>query len=191
MLQYVLQKYDVKAWSEFFWFRIGTDGGLLWTRYWTFDSYNVTGNSWLAEKLLASQEELCCLVLNNYLLNYGLRLHALPVHVTVLHLQVRAFIHLVTFSFLELIPLLLRIRFCYSLLFIITSENYESFLYFQLYVRIRWRRNQPNSKSPVVLRTEIEDKVYYSTEIEDKVYYNPESLDKVFYSLPTGIIESC
>ena len=96
------------------------------------------------------------MVLNNYLLNQGLCLPALPVHVTVLQLQVRTFIHLVTFSFLVLILLLLRIRFSCSLQFIITSENFESFLYFQLYVRIHWRRNQPNSKSPVVLRTVIE-----------------------------------
>jgi hypothetical protein len=24
------------AWSGFYWLRIGTDGGLLWTRWWTF-----------------------------------------------------------------------------------------------------------------------------------------------------------
>jgi len=29
MLQYMLQKYNVKARSEFFWPRIRTDGGLL------------------------------------------------------------------------------------------------------------------------------------------------------------------
>lgn len=29
MLQYMLQKYNVKAWSEFVWLRIGTNGGLL------------------------------------------------------------------------------------------------------------------------------------------------------------------
>ena len=29
MLQYMLQKYDVKAWSEFIWLRIGTDDRLL------------------------------------------------------------------------------------------------------------------------------------------------------------------
>ena len=99
------------------------------------------------------------MVLNNYFFNKGLCLPALPVRVTVLRLQVRAFIHLVTFSFLILILLLLRIRFSCSLQLIITSENCESFLYFQLYVKIRWRKNQPNSKSPVVLRTEIEDSV--------------------------------
>jgi hypothetical protein len=29
ILQYMLQKYDIKAWSEFIWHGIETDGGLL------------------------------------------------------------------------------------------------------------------------------------------------------------------
>jgi len=40
--------------------RVGTDGGLLWMRQWTFGSHKVRGSLWLAENRLDSQEGLCC-----------------------------------------------------------------------------------------------------------------------------------
>jgi hypothetical protein len=40
------------------WLRIGTDGGRLWMRWWTPGFHKMRGISWLAEKLLASQEGL-------------------------------------------------------------------------------------------------------------------------------------
>jgi hypothetical protein len=43
--------------------RIGTGGGLLWVRWWTFGFHKMRGISWLADNLLASQEGLCCVEL--------------------------------------------------------------------------------------------------------------------------------
>jgi hypothetical protein len=45
ILECILRKYGGEMWIGCVWLRIGTSGGLLWTRYWTFD-------------LLASQERL-------------------------------------------------------------------------------------------------------------------------------------
>jgi hypothetical protein len=39
--------------------RIQPNGGLLWARYWTFRFHIMRGISWLAEELLALQEESC------------------------------------------------------------------------------------------------------------------------------------
>jgi hypothetical protein len=55
------------AWTGSIWLRIGTGGGLLWIRWWTFGFHKVWGISWLAENLLASQEWLCFLELVTYL----------------------------------------------------------------------------------------------------------------------------
>jgi hypothetical protein len=38
--------------------RIGTSGGLLWTRYWTFGFNKMLGSSWGAAQLMAPQEGL-------------------------------------------------------------------------------------------------------------------------------------
>jgi hypothetical protein len=43
--------------------RIGTDGGLLWMRQWTFGFHKMREISWLAEELLASQNGLCSMEL--------------------------------------------------------------------------------------------------------------------------------
>jgi hypothetical protein len=40
------------------WLRIGTSGGLLWTRWWTFGFHKMLGSSWVAAQLAASQEGL-------------------------------------------------------------------------------------------------------------------------------------
>jgi hypothetical protein len=45
------------------WLRIGTGGGLLWMRQWTSEFHKMRGISWLAEKLLASQEGICSMEL--------------------------------------------------------------------------------------------------------------------------------
>jgi len=39
--------------------RTGTVGGFLWMRSWTFKFHKMRGISWLAENLLASEEEFC------------------------------------------------------------------------------------------------------------------------------------
>jgi hypothetical protein len=49
-------KWDV--WIGFIWLRIGTSGGLLWTRQWTFGFHKTLGSSWVAAQLAASQEGL-------------------------------------------------------------------------------------------------------------------------------------
>jgi len=33
------------------WLRIGTSGGFLWTRLWTFEFHNLWGTLWLSEEL--------------------------------------------------------------------------------------------------------------------------------------------
>jgi hypothetical protein len=45
------------------WLRIGTGGGSLWMRWWTFGFHKIRGVSWLAEDLLAFQEAHCCMEL--------------------------------------------------------------------------------------------------------------------------------
>jgi hypothetical protein len=47
----------VLAWMSS-WLRIGTIGGLLWTRWWTFGFHKMLGSSWVAAQLAASQEGL-------------------------------------------------------------------------------------------------------------------------------------
>jgi hypothetical protein len=38
-------------------FSVGPSGGLLWKWYWMFCCHKIRGISWLAEQVLASQEE--------------------------------------------------------------------------------------------------------------------------------------
>jgi hypothetical protein len=39
------------VWTGFIWLRIETDGGLLWTRQWTFEFHKLFGSSWVAAEL--------------------------------------------------------------------------------------------------------------------------------------------
>jgi hypothetical protein len=49
--------------------RVGTaGGGRLWMRYWTFGLHKMREISWLAEKLLTSQEGLCYMELVTFLI---------------------------------------------------------------------------------------------------------------------------
>jgi len=50
---------EISLWTGCIWLRIGISGRLLWTRWWTFGLHTRRGISWLAERLLASQGELC------------------------------------------------------------------------------------------------------------------------------------
>jgi hypothetical protein len=43
------------AWTGSIWLRIWTNGGLLWTRWWTFRLLKMLGSSWVATQLAASQ----------------------------------------------------------------------------------------------------------------------------------------
>jgi len=49
--------------------------GLLWIRYWTFGLCEGQGISWLAERLLISEEELCSMELVMLVLNAEIILH--------------------------------------------------------------------------------------------------------------------
>jgi hypothetical protein len=46
------------VWIGSIWLRIGTSGGPLWTRYWTFGFHDMLESSWVAAQLTASQEGL-------------------------------------------------------------------------------------------------------------------------------------
>jgi hypothetical protein len=46
------------VWSGLIRLRIGTSGGLLWTRWWTFGFHKMLGSSWVAAQLAASQDGL-------------------------------------------------------------------------------------------------------------------------------------
>jgi hypothetical protein len=46
------------VWIGLIWLRIGTSGGLLWTRCWNFGFHKMLGSSWVAAQLLAPQEGL-------------------------------------------------------------------------------------------------------------------------------------
>jgi hypothetical protein len=50
-------------WTIFIWLRTGTSGRLLWTQYWTFRFHERCKIPWLPERLLASEEVLCSVVL--------------------------------------------------------------------------------------------------------------------------------
>jgi hypothetical protein len=46
------------VWIGLIWLTIGTSGGLLWTRYWTFGFHKMLRSSWVAAKLAAPQDGL-------------------------------------------------------------------------------------------------------------------------------------
>jgi hypothetical protein len=46
------------VWIGLILLKIGTSGGLLWTRWWTFGFHKMLGSSWVAAQLAASQERL-------------------------------------------------------------------------------------------------------------------------------------
>jgi hypothetical protein len=59
------------AWNGLFWLRIGTSGGLLWTRWWAFGFHKILGSSLVAELLVASQEGISWLELVMIWCNLG------------------------------------------------------------------------------------------------------------------------
>jgi hypothetical protein len=56
------------VWTGSIWLRIGTSGGLLWTRWWTFGFLKMLGSSWVAAQLATSQEGLSSV--SKYTTNY-------------------------------------------------------------------------------------------------------------------------
>jgi hypothetical protein len=67
-------------WSGMDW--IGTSGGLLWTRQWTFGFHTMLGNSWVAEQLAVSQEGFSCMELVTISISslFGLTDRFLPIN---------------------------------------------------------------------------------------------------------------
>jgi hypothetical protein len=57
-----LEKYDGVVWTGFIWLRLWTRGELLWKRQWTFEFHKILVNSWIAERLMASEEGLSTMV---------------------------------------------------------------------------------------------------------------------------------
>ena len=55
----ISRRWDVGIWTGLGWHRIGTSGGRLWVRWWTFGFHKMRGITWLAANQLASQEGLC------------------------------------------------------------------------------------------------------------------------------------
>jgi hypothetical protein len=51
------------AWTALIWHKIGTGGGLLWIRWWTFCFHNMRGIFWIAQDVSVSQEGLCSMEL--------------------------------------------------------------------------------------------------------------------------------
>jgi hypothetical protein len=56
------------------WLMTGWRGGLLWTRQWTSEFHKMSGISWLAERLLASQEScgsmqfvICAMTIHSFI----------------------------------------------------------------------------------------------------------------------------
>jgi hypothetical protein len=46
------------VWIKSIWLGIGTSGGLLWTRQWTFGFHKILGSAWVPTRLETSQEGL-------------------------------------------------------------------------------------------------------------------------------------
>jgi hypothetical protein len=77
ILRWIFGKWDVRVWTGSSWIRIGTSGGHLWLRKWTFGFHKTGGISWLAENMLASQKGLCCMeIVSKYAL-CRVRLHSI------------------------------------------------------------------------------------------------------------------
>ena len=66
ILKWIFEKWDEGTWTGSILLRIGTGGGLLWRRWWTFGFHKMRRISWVAEDLLASQEGLCSMQLISY-----------------------------------------------------------------------------------------------------------------------------
>jgi hypothetical protein len=64
-----LQEINAGALTELVCLRIGTSGGLLWMRYWTFGFHKMRAISWIAEDLLVFKGSLCCKQLVSYLVS--------------------------------------------------------------------------------------------------------------------------
>jgi hypothetical protein len=53
ILKLILGKYGRRVWIGFIWLGIGTGGGLLQTRSWTFEFHKRRGITWLAERTVS------------------------------------------------------------------------------------------------------------------------------------------
>ena len=59
LLNWIFRMWNVMVWTGSSWLRIGTSGGHLWMRWWTFGFYEMRGIYWLADNRLGSEEGFC------------------------------------------------------------------------------------------------------------------------------------
>jgi hypothetical protein len=59
IFEWIFKMWIVGERTESDWLRIGTGGGHLWVRWWTFGFHKTRGISWLSANQLASEEGLC------------------------------------------------------------------------------------------------------------------------------------
>jgi hypothetical protein len=64
-----LKEEDGLVWKVLIWLRVGSSGGLLWKHNWIFRSYKRLGISWLADRLLTSEEGPCSMELLSYIMD--------------------------------------------------------------------------------------------------------------------------
>ena len=60
ILRWIFRKWDLGVWTGSIWLWIGTGGGHLLMRQWTFGFHKMRGISWLGENRLVSQGGLNC-----------------------------------------------------------------------------------------------------------------------------------
>jgi hypothetical protein len=62
-----LREMGLDGMARSIWLRIGTSGGLFWTRLWTFRFYKMLANSWVVAQLVDSQGGLSFMKWASYL----------------------------------------------------------------------------------------------------------------------------
>jgi hypothetical protein len=73
LLSLNLSKWRCRVCTGFVWLRMGTSDRFLWRRQRTFESPRRREIYWVAEPLLVSQEEICCIGLVRFYCNFGLQ----------------------------------------------------------------------------------------------------------------------
>jgi hypothetical protein len=102
-------------WIKLIWLRIGTSGGLLWTRYWTFGSHKMLGIFWVAAQLAASQEGLSSM--SEWYLFY--------LHLEVIHLYVMLTVQLTWLIYILFADTIFQV--CISMIPCRLVSGYKSF----------------------------------------------------------------
>jgi hypothetical protein len=67
----IFEKYHGVVWTGLIWLRVGASSGLMWTRGWNLGFHETLRNSWICERLLASQERLAFLEMAEFSLLFS------------------------------------------------------------------------------------------------------------------------